>query len=102
MNVRKKTKKLLMILPLYTVVICIIFSILGIGTRINKLHSSHISITELRENGRAKVEEYFNITVPVNKIYKLKLKEKNEVYGVNTSTNNSVLVSSENDSLVHI
>lgn len=97
MNVRKKTKKLLMILPLYTVVICIIFSILGIGTRINKLHSSHISITELRENGRAKVEEYFNITVPVNKIYKLKLKEKNEVYGVNTSTNNSVLVSSEND-----
>lgn len=97
MNTKKKTKKLLIVLPIYTAFVCMLFMFLGIGTRISKLHSAHIIVKELKENGRAKVEEYFNVTVPVNKIYKLKLKEKNEVYAISTSTDNNALVSTDND-----
>ena len=97
LNMKNKTKKMLIVLPIYSCLVCIVFACMGIGTRISKLHSSHLSITQLQENGRAQVEKFFDITVPVNKIYKLKLKKNDEVYSANISTDNSALISSEND-----
>ena len=75
---KNKTKKMLIVLPIYSCLVCIVFACMGIGTRISKLHSSHLSITQLQENGRAQVEKFFDITVPVNKIYKLKLKKNGQ------------------------
>ena len=96
-NVKNKTRKLLSVVPILSCALCLLFAIMGIGTKINKLHSSHLSITEINSNGRAQSEKFFDITVPVNKIYKLKLKDKNDVYSANTSTSDVTLVSSEND-----
>lgn len=98
LNAKNKTKKLFVTIPLYSIVICLAFVFMGMGTRINKLHSSYFNITEIKNDGKAEVEKYFDVTVPENKVYKLKLREKKDIYNVNITNRNTSLVSSDNDS----
>ncbi len=97
LNLKNKTKKLFAAIPLYTLIVCGLFGIMGMGTRINKLHSSYFNIKELKPEGKAEVEKYFDVTLPENKIYKLRLQEKKDIYNVNITNRNTSLVSSDND-----